>query len=120
MRQLHDRSDARQCVQGTIPLTTMNAPRDAPQAITAKVNCMTSRQGHRQRPIQNDGSFNIAAVPPGSYTSAAGIVPVLVTTRTVSVQSAQMSSINFTPFTQCYAECSGGAPDADGQADQSI
>jgi hypothetical protein len=94
-------------VQGAIPLTAMNAPArsSAPQAITATVK-LYDQQGRviGSAPIQDDGTFNVGAVPPGSYTAGvAGIVPVLVTTRTVSVQSAQMSSVNFTPFTQCLA-----------------
>ncbi len=94
-------------VQGTIPLTVTNAPTNisAPQAITATVK-LYDQQGKviGSAPIQNDGSFNIASVPPGSYTAGvAGIVPVLIVTKTVSVQSAQLSNVNFTPFTQCYA-----------------
>jgi hypothetical protein len=93
-------------VQGQIPLTTTQAPQiAAPQVITAVVN-LYDQQGKviGTAPVQNDGSFDIAAVPPGNYTAGvAGIVPVLVVTKSVSVQSAQMSSVNFTPFTQCLA-----------------
>lgn len=94
-------------VQGTIPLTALNAPAGsaAPQVITATMK-LYDQQGKviGSAPIQNDGSFNVANVPPGSYTAGvAGSVPVLVTTKPVTVQSAQLSTVNFTPFTQCYA-----------------
>ncbi len=92
-------------VQGQVPITTTALNVSAPQVLNAVVN-LYDQQGKviGSGPIQNNGSFAIGSVPPGTYTAGvAGIVPVLVETKSVVVNSAQLSSVSFTPFTQCLA-----------------
>ena len=92
-------------VQGQVPIALNAANVASPEALNAVVN-LYDQQGKviGSAPIQNDGSFAVGSVPPGNYTAGvAGIVPVLVETKSVAVQSAQLTSVSFTPFTQCLA-----------------
>jgi len=91
-------------LSGALPLTGVaNRSPALPSAIDASLN-LYDQQGNIVAgvPIQNNGTFTLNNVPPGTYTAGvAGSVPVPVQNGTVIVRSGQQATFNPVPYEQC-------------------
>jgi hypothetical protein len=95
-------------VSGQLPLSASavaNSPVtiNSPEIVNATAR-LYDRQGNviASAPVNVNGSFSLANVPPGTYTAGiVGIVPVVVQNGQVTVSSGGQATFNPVPFAQC-------------------